>query len=468
MQRILALDFSTYMPGSVLTKVDRASMAHGLEVRPPLLDDGWSTGRSRCRRATSCGAASGKYLLKLAARGKIPDEIIDRPKKGFGIPLASWLRGPLKDRIDEVVARSPVFDSRHPRPAASSAAGTTTTRASGPTTASRFGRCSCWITGSAATRIPASDPRMATDDESEDSHRARPIDSVTSGRRYSAILPESRGQLERWLGSTTLASFAGKRVMDVGCGMGRNPYWYARGRAPTSVLGVDMDDGSLAAARKNLAPFANARVEKALRARPGSAGRTAPSIASPASACCTTSPSPRTRSSGCGAASRPGGDLVLWCYAKEGNRLMLPVIQTFRALGSRLPIERHPRDREGGHDRWLGRPSRTIPFRTDYYRRLRTLSFRNVESIIFDQMLPHIAHYWTREDMERLAGLLDGGRPRIEFVAGQQLVRDDQPNVARSGGQVVSRRMTASVISVISGRSAESGAVPPFASRFRR
>ena len=46
------------------------------------------------------------------------------------------------------------------------------------------------------------------------------------------------------------------------------------------------------------------------------------------------------------------------------------------------------------------------------------LSFKNVESIIFDQMLPHIAHYWTREDMHRLAGLLDGGRPQIEFVQG--------------------------------------------------
>jgi hypothetical protein len=57
-----------------------------------------------------------------------------------------------------------------------------------------------------------------------------------------------------------------------------------------------------------------------------------------------------------------------------------------------------------------------IPFRTDYYRRLRTLSFRNVESIIFDQMLPHIAHYWTRQEMENLCGKLAGGRPRLEFV----------------------------------------------------
>jgi asparagine synthase (glutamine-hydrolysing) len=109
LQRMLALDFSTYMPGSVLTKVDRASMAHGLEVRPPLLDNALVDrafslpSRYKVRRRT------GKYLLKLAARGNIPDDIIDRPKKGFGIPLGSWLRGPLRPRLEEVVARSPVW-----------------------------------------------------------------------------------------------------------------------------------------------------------------------------------------------------------------------------------------------------------------------------------------------------------------------------------------------------------------------
>jgi asparagine synthase (glutamine-hydrolysing) len=110
LQRILALDFATYMPGSVLTKVDRASMAHGLEVRPPLLDDQMIDRAFALPSRYKLRRGSGKYLLKLAARGKIPDEIIDRPKKGFGIPLANWLRGPLEDRIGEVVARSPVFD----------------------------------------------------------------------------------------------------------------------------------------------------------------------------------------------------------------------------------------------------------------------------------------------------------------------------------------------------------------------
>jgi asparagine synthase (glutamine-hydrolysing) len=110
LQRILALDFSTYMPGSVLTKVDRASMAHGLEVRPPLLDDALVERAFALPSRYKLRRGSGKYLLKLAARGKIPDEIIDRPKKGFGIPLAAWLRGPLRDRIAEVVARSPALD----------------------------------------------------------------------------------------------------------------------------------------------------------------------------------------------------------------------------------------------------------------------------------------------------------------------------------------------------------------------
>jgi asparagine synthase (glutamine-hydrolysing) len=109
LQRMLALDFSTYLPGSVLTKVDRASMAHGLEVRPPLLGNAMVDMAFRLPSRYKVRLRSGKVLLKRAARGHIPDEIIDRPKKGFGIPLGAWLRGPLRDRIEEVVARSPLW-----------------------------------------------------------------------------------------------------------------------------------------------------------------------------------------------------------------------------------------------------------------------------------------------------------------------------------------------------------------------
>jgi len=230
---------------------------------------------------------------------------------------------------------------------------------------------------------------------------------------YSTILPESRGQLQRWLGSTTLESFAGKRVMDVGCGMGRNPYWYVQAGA-SNVLGVDVDDGSLAAARKNLAPYPNARVEKcsAYDLDPASLGTfdrvtcigVLHHLAQPEDAL--------QKMWNCVA---PGGELILWCYAKEGNRLMLPVIQSLRAIGSRTPIAVSHVIAKGVT--MMAWPAiQVLPWRTDYYRRLRSLSFGNVESIIFDQMLPHIAHYWTRQDMERLTGALPGGVPRIEFV----------------------------------------------------
>jgi asparagine synthase (glutamine-hydrolysing) len=108
---VLALDFTTYLPGSVLTKVDRASMAHGLEVRPPMLgrdvvDWAFSVPSSlKLRRGTT------KYVLKLAATGHLPARILHRPKKGFGIPLRAWLRGPLRDRVERALEPSRLWDA---------------------------------------------------------------------------------------------------------------------------------------------------------------------------------------------------------------------------------------------------------------------------------------------------------------------------------------------------------------------
>jgi asparagine synthase (glutamine-hydrolysing) len=110
LNRILALDFTTYLPGSVLTKVDRASMAHGLEVRPPLLDNeviGWAfslPSSLKLRRGKT------KFLLKRAAAGHLPDRIINRPKKGFGIPLRAWLRGPMLDRVARALGPSALWE----------------------------------------------------------------------------------------------------------------------------------------------------------------------------------------------------------------------------------------------------------------------------------------------------------------------------------------------------------------------
>ena len=109
--RVLALDFTTYMHASVLTKVDRASMAHGLEVRPPLLDNGLVEWAFSLPGHTKVRGLRTKHLLKMAVRGHLPREIIDRPKQGFAIPLAAWLRGPLRARVRGVLDDSPVWEN---------------------------------------------------------------------------------------------------------------------------------------------------------------------------------------------------------------------------------------------------------------------------------------------------------------------------------------------------------------------
>jgi asparagine synthase (glutamine-hydrolysing) len=110
MNALLAVDFSSYMHASVLTKVDRASMAHSLEVRPPLLDNeciDWAfslPGHLKVRRGRT------KHLLKRAARPHVPRAIVDRPKRGFGIPLIAWLRGPLAPSLDAALDDSILWE----------------------------------------------------------------------------------------------------------------------------------------------------------------------------------------------------------------------------------------------------------------------------------------------------------------------------------------------------------------------
>jgi asparagine synthase (glutamine-hydrolysing) len=101
--RLQSLDLKRYLPLDILTKVDRMSMAHSIEVRPPLLDHKLVEFAATIPPDLRLRNSTTKYIFKRALRGILPDEIIDRPKRGFGIPLGRWFRGQLGDFVRELL-----------------------------------------------------------------------------------------------------------------------------------------------------------------------------------------------------------------------------------------------------------------------------------------------------------------------------------------------------------------------------
>lgn len=102
------LDMKTYLPGDILTKVDRASMAHALEVRVPILDHEFVEWVSGLAPSVKLKGQEGKYIFKKALEPHLPNDILYRPKMGFGVPLANWFRGPLRERVHNALT-SPVL-----------------------------------------------------------------------------------------------------------------------------------------------------------------------------------------------------------------------------------------------------------------------------------------------------------------------------------------------------------------------
>jgi len=97
------LDMKTYLVGDILTKVDRASMAHSLEVRVPLLDHKFVEWVSGLPVDTKLRGSEGKYILKKSLEPYLPNDVLYRRKMGFGVPLGKWFRGPLKQRLRQTV-----------------------------------------------------------------------------------------------------------------------------------------------------------------------------------------------------------------------------------------------------------------------------------------------------------------------------------------------------------------------------
>ena len=111
------LDYKTWLAGDINTKVDRSSMAHALEVRSPLLDHTLIEWLATLPSHLKIHGGEGKYVLKKAFEPLLPRDVLYRPKMGFSVPLARWLRGPLQQRMRDSVLSARMLDSGYFNPA---------------------------------------------------------------------------------------------------------------------------------------------------------------------------------------------------------------------------------------------------------------------------------------------------------------------------------------------------------------
>ncbi|TPH13287.1 XrtA/PEP-CTERM system amidotransferase [Litorilituus lipolyticus] len=97
------IDIKTYLVGDILTKVDRASMAHSLEVRVPFLDHKFVEWTAQVPTSLKLKQGCGKYLLKKSMEAHLPEDVLYRNKMGFRVPLADWFKGPLREKIRQAL-----------------------------------------------------------------------------------------------------------------------------------------------------------------------------------------------------------------------------------------------------------------------------------------------------------------------------------------------------------------------------
>lgn len=223
---------------------------------------------------------------------------------------------------------------------------------------------------------------------------------------YSELNAEYERQFLGWTAHLKRQDWRGLFFLDVGCGMGRNSYWPMNYGA-AGGLAIDIDDRSLSAARKILARFPSVRVEK----------RSAYEIGCQDEFDLVYSigvvhhlDHPERALASMMRAAKPGGRVLIWVYGLENNHLLISVLDPLRkAVFSRLPIGLvHQLSLYPAAMLWI---LLRLGFgRVPYFALLRRLSFRHLRSIVFDQMLPKIAHYWPRTMVERLMrelGLVD-------------------------------------------------------------
>jgi len=216
--------------------------------------------------------------------------------------------------------------------------------------------------------------------------------------RYSSLDPNYEGQFWNWVAPLSAKDFAGKRVIDAGCGMGRNSYWALRAGAK-EVLAFDYNESSLDSARKTLAEYKNVKIqfldihkipfenEFDVAMSIGVIHHLEDSALA---------------LKGLFKSLVVGGTLVIWVYSKEGYEWVPKYINPIRKhITSKLPLVIVE-----AVSFVLSIPLylfvKLAKPRSSYLRQLGSFGLAHIRSIVFDQLIPTIANYWTKEQVKQL------------------------------------------------------------------
>ncbi len=214
---------------------------------------------------------------------------------------------------------------------------------------------------------------------------------------YREIIPLHEKQFVEWISPVPLSFFKGRRFLDAGCGIGRNSLWALKAGA-ASAYAFDYDGRTVRVARENLKDFPNCEVgfesiydisfqgEFDITFCIGVIHHLR---------------DPKKAVENLVAALKPGGTLILWVYAREGNERFLRFFDPLRKhVTSRIPpiITRYIAIGLTA----LLKVYLLFPHCSEYLKRLKERSFRHAEAMVFDQLLPEIAHYWTRAEVAHL------------------------------------------------------------------
>jgi len=228
-------------------------------------------------------------------------------------------------------------------------------------------------------------------------------------KTYDKILPIYEEQFKRWTILISKEEWQGKTFLDVGCGTGRNSFWPLRYGAVQGTA-IDVNEGSLSSARENLSSMRNATVQE----------MSAYNISYQDSFDIVFSIGvihhlefPEEALLNMKKAVKPGGKVLIWVYGYENNEWVVKYLNPVRkAIFSKMPIRlTHFLSLFPTAVIWslirlgLGR--------IEYFNLIRQFSFWHLRSIVFDQMLPQIAHYWKKQEVENL--MVEAGLKEVQI-----------------------------------------------------